>query len=105
MPTHNIPNRLVDLISYQSESIVSKTLIDKKTGTVTLFAFDKGQGLSEHTAPFDVMVHVFDGNAEIIIAGQPHTVKQGEIIVMPANIPHAVRAIERFKMMLIMIRS
>lgn len=105
MPTQDTPNRLVNLVAYQTESIVSKTLIDKKTGTVTLFAFDKGQGLSEHTAPFDAMVYVFDGTAEIIIAGQAHTVKQGEMIVMPAHVPHAVRAIENFKMMLIMIRS
>ena len=105
MTQKNIPNRLVDLIAYQEGSVVSKTLIEKKTGTVSLFAFDKSQGLSEHTAPFDAMVYVFDGVAEITIAGDSTTVKQGEMLVMPANVPHAVRAIEQFKMMLTMIRS
>lgn len=98
------PNCLVDLVTYQDGSVVSKTLIDKKTGTVSLFAFDKGQGLSEHAAPFDAMVNVIDGIAEITIAGDTVPVKQGEMLIMPANIPHAVRAIERFKMMLTLIR-
>ena len=96
---------LIDLVAYQDGSVVSKTLLEKKTGTVTLFAFDKGQGLSEHTAPFDALVCVLDGVVEISIAGTPVTVKQGEMLVMPANEPHALRAIERFKMMLTMIRS
>jgi quercetin dioxygenase-like cupin family protein len=96
---------LVNLVAYQEGSVVSKTLIEKKTGTVTLFAFDKGQGLSEHTAPFDALVCVLDGAAEIAISGNPVTVRQGEMLVMPANEPHALRAIEQFKMMLIMIRS
>jgi len=98
-------SKLVDLVAYQDGSVVSKTLLEKKTGTVTLFAFDKGQGLSEHTAPFDALVCVLDGVVEISIAGTPVTVKQGEMLVMPANEPHALRAIERFKMMLTMIRS
>jgi quercetin dioxygenase-like cupin family protein len=97
--------RLVDMIQYQSGAVVSRTILDKKMGTVTLFAFDQGQGLSEHTAPFDAMVHVIDGEAEIAIEGQPHGVKAGEMILMPANHPHAVRAIQRFKMLLVMIRS
>jgi len=96
---------LVDLVSYQAGSVVSKTLIEKKTGTVTLFAFDKGEGLSEHTAPFDAMVLVLDGMAEISIAGNPVKVRQGEMIIMPGNKPHALRAVEQFKMMLTMIRS
>ena len=96
---------LVDLVAYQKASVVSKTLIEKKAGTVTLFAFAKGQGLSEHTAPYDAMVCVLDGAVEITIAGNPVTVGQGEMIVMPANKPHALKAVERFKMMLTMIRS
>jgi quercetin dioxygenase-like cupin family protein len=84
---------------------VSRTLIDKKTGTVTLFAFDKQQGLSEHTAPYDALVQIIDGEAEVTISGKKHQLKQGEMIIMPANKPHALKAIERFKMMLVMIRS
>ena len=96
---------LVDLVEYQSGSVVSKTLIEKETGTVTLFAFDRGQGLSEHTAPFDAMVCVLDGAADISISGKPHKVRQGEMLIMPANEPHALQANENFKMMLVMIRS
>ena len=96
---------LVDLVAYQDGTVVSKTLLQKKTGTVTLFAFAQGQGLSEHTAPFDAMVCVLDGVAEIVIDGNPVTVRQGEMLVMPANTPHALKAVERFKMMLTMIRS
>lgn len=105
MDSTNNAGKLVDLVSYQEQSIVSKTLIDKKTGTVTLFAFDQGQGLSEHTAPFDAMVCVLDGEAEIRISGDPVVVKQDEMIIMPANEPHALQATTRFKMMLIMIKS
>lgn len=105
MDQKDIARRLVDLVAYQESSVVSKTLIEKETGTVTLFAFDKGQGLSEHTAPFDAMVCVLDGAAEIVITGKPITVSQGEMLVMPANEPHALKAVERFKMMLTMIRS
>ncbi len=97
-------NRLVDLIDYQQKSVVSRTLIDKKTGTVTLFAFDEGQGLSEHTAPFDAMVYLLDGEAEIVISGNPLRLKQGEMTIMPANQPHALKAVHKFKMLLTMIR-
>jgi quercetin dioxygenase-like cupin family protein len=85
--------------------VVNRTLIDKKVGTVTIFAFDEGQGLSEHTAPFDAMAQILDGEAEIRISGKPFHLKTGEMIVMPANQPHSLRAITAFKMMLIMIRS
>ncbi len=105
MDQEHIAQNLVELVAYQEELVVSKTLLQKETGTVTLFAFDKGQGLSEHTAPFDAMVCVLDGVAEIAIAGNPIVVKQGEMLVMPANQPHALQAVERFKMMLTMIRS
>ncbi|PKN02025.1 MAG: cupin domain-containing protein [Elusimicrobia bacterium HGW-Elusimicrobia-1] len=105
MTTQPVAPRLADLVEYQSNAVVSKTLIEKKTGTVTLFAFDKGQGLSEHTAPFDAMVCVLDGAVEITISGKPITVKQGEMIIMPANESHALKGVERFKMMLTMIRS
>ncbi len=97
-------SRLIDLAEYQKGSIVSRTIIDKKTGTVTLFSFDEGQGLSEHTAPFDALVCVLDGEAEITIAGKPLRVKAGEMTIMPANRPHALKAVKRFKMLLVMIR-
>ncbi len=97
--------KLEELVSYQEGSVVSRTLIDKETGTVTLFAFDEGEGLSEHTAPYDALVYVYDGEAEITISGEPHTVRKGETIIMPANDPHALRATTPFKMMLVMIRS
>jgi quercetin dioxygenase-like cupin family protein len=93
------------LIDYQSESIVSRLLLKEAGGSVTLFAFDAGQELSEHTTPHDAMVEVVDGKAEIKIDGKPHVVSEGESIVLPANVPHAVRAPERFKMVLTMIRS
>ncbi len=94
-----------DLVAYQEGSVVSRTLIDKPTGTVTLFAFDAGQGLSEHTAPFDAMVTIVDGEAEVSIGGKPHLVKHGEMIIMPANVPHALRAHQRFKMLLVLVRQ
>jgi len=97
--------RLAELVDYQDGSVVSREIISKKTGTVTLFAFDQGQGLSEHTAPFDALVYVFDGEAEIVISGKPLRVKQGETVIMPANQPHALKAIKRFKMILTMIRA
>jgi quercetin dioxygenase-like cupin family protein len=97
--------KLLDLTDYQAGSIVSRTIIDKKTGTVTLFAFDQGQGLSEHTAPFDALVCLLDGEAEITISGRPFRLKAGEMLIMPANEPHALKAVQRFKMMLTMIRS
>jgi quercetin dioxygenase-like cupin family protein len=99
------PCNLSELVGYQKDAVVSKTIIEKKTGTVTLFAFDQGQGLSEHTAPFDAMVQVMDGEVEIRIAGQPHQVTTGQIIIMPANEPHALKAVTPFKMLLTMIRS
>jgi quercetin dioxygenase-like cupin family protein len=97
--------RLTDLADYQEGSIVSRTIIDKKTGTVSFFAFDEGQGLSEHTAPFDVLVYLLDGEAEVIISGKPFRLKGGEMLIMPAKDPHALKAIKRFKMILTMIRS
>ena len=97
--------KLLDLTDYQAGSIVSRTIIDKKTGTVTLFAFDQAQGLSEHTAPFDALVCLLDGEAEITISGRPFRLKAGEMLIMPANEPHALKAVQRFKMMLTMIRS
>ena len=96
---------LVDAVDYQEGAVVSKTVIDKKSGTVTLFAFAQGQGLSEHTAPFDALIQVLDGEAEVRIAGVPYRLRSGEMIVMPANEPHALKGVQRFKMMLTMIRS
>lgn len=92
-------------VDYSENGIVSKRVLEKKTGNVSLFAFDKGQSLSEHTAPFDAMVQVVEGTAQIIINKQPFTVSIGETIIMPANIPHAVYAIDRFKMVLTMIKE
>jgi quercetin dioxygenase-like cupin family protein len=96
---------LADLIAYQEGSVVSRTIIDKKAGTVTLFAFDEDEGLSEHTAPYDALVYIIDGEADIIISGKPVRVKQGEMTIMPANAPHALKAVTRFKMLLVMVRS
>src|SRR3989338_3328251 len=93
------------LLDYQSDAIVSREIIKKETGTVTLFAFDRGQGLSEHVAPFDALVYIVDGAAEIIISGRPNKVKAGEIIIMPAHKPHALKAIKKFKMLLVMIKA
>jgi quercetin dioxygenase-like cupin family protein len=98
-------NRLADLVAYQKGSVVSRTVIDKKVGTVTLFSFDEGQGLSEHTAPFDALVYLLDGEAEISISGKPLHLREGEMTVMPADQPHALKAMGRFKMLLVMIRS
>ena len=95
----------VALVDYQDGSVVSREVVRGKTGTVTVFAFDRGQGLSEHTAPFDALVHVIDGEARITIEGHPYLLKRGEMIVMPAGRPHALFADEPFKMMLVMIRS
>ena len=97
--------KLVDLVSYQVGSVVSRTIIDKGIGTITLFAFGEGQGLSEHTAPFDAVVYLLDGEAEITISGKPLYLKKGEMVIMPANKPHALRAVKKFKMMLVMIRA
>jgi len=98
-------DELINLVGYQDGAVVSKEIIKKATGTVTLFAFDKGQGLSEHTAPFDALVYILDGKSEITISGKSSDIKSGEIIIMPANKPHALKAIERFKMMLVMIKA
>lgn len=101
-----IPIEIEGLIEYQENAVVSMEIIKKDLGTVTIFAFDKGQGLSEHSAPFDAMVQIVDGEAEITIAGEPHIVSKGEIIIMPANIPHALQAINGpYKMILTMIKS
>ena len=96
---------LAGLVNFQKGSVVSRTLIDKKAGTVTLFAFDEDEGLSEHTAPYDALVYVYDGKASITISGESYQVEEGETIIMPANEPHALRAITPFKMMLVMIRE
>ncbi len=97
--------KTADLIEYQSGSVVSREIIRKETGTVTIFAFDKGEGLSEHTAPFDAMVQIIDGKAEITISGNKNVLEAGEMIIMPANEPHALKALEKYKMVLTMIRS
>ncbi|HYU47513.1 MAG TPA: cupin domain-containing protein [Terriglobales bacterium] len=97
--------KAADLINYQDGSVVSREIVKKPTGTVTVFAFDEGQGLSEHTAPFDALVQVLEGEAEITIAGKPHRMQGGEMILMPANQPHALKALKRYKMILTMIRS
>jgi len=94
-----------DMVGYQAGSVVSRTLIDKTAGTVTLFSFAAGQGLSEHSAPFDALVYVFDGEVEVKISGRPFNLTAGDMIIMPANKPHALKAIKQFKMMLIMIKS
>jgi quercetin dioxygenase-like cupin family protein len=99
------PSDLASLIGYQEGSVVSRTLIDKDTGTVTLFAFDSEQGLSEHTAPYDAMVYVIDGTVEVTITGKPIVLRPGEMTIMPANQPHALAAKTRFKMLLTMIKS
>ena len=99
------PDPLVDMVSYQKDAVVSKAILKNKTGTVTLFAFDQGQGLSEHTAPFDALVQVLDGEVEIKISGKPFQLKQGEMIIMPADEPHSLTAVKEFKMLLTMIRS
>ena len=94
-----------NLIEYQEGSVVSREIIKKDTGTVTIFAFGKGEGLSEHTAPFDAMVQIIDGQAEITISGKKNLLEKGEMIIMPANEPHALKALEKYKMILTMIRS
>jgi quercetin dioxygenase-like cupin family protein len=97
--------RLADMVEYAENSIVSKTILDKPAGTLTLFAFDRGQKLSEHTAPFDAVVQIVDGAAQLTISGEDVSVSAGEIIIMPGNVPHAVAAEEKFKMLLTMIRA
>jgi quercetin dioxygenase-like cupin family protein len=97
--------RAAEFVNYQDAAVVSREIIKKPTGNVTLFAFDLGEGLSEHTAPFDALVQVLEGEAEITVAGKAHRVRGGEMILLPAGQPHALKAIQRFKMMLTMIRS
>lgn len=97
--------KIADLIDYQDGAVVSNEIIKKETGTVTIFAFDQGEGLSEHTAPFDAMVQIIDGEAEITIGGEKNLLKVGDMIIMPADIPHALHAVKRYKMILTMIRS
>jgi quercetin dioxygenase-like cupin family protein len=97
--------KLVDVLEYQEGSVVSRTIIDKKAGTITMFAFDKNQGLSEHKAPYDALIHALEGESEITISGKKHSVKAGETIILPAHEPHAVKATTRFKMLLTMIRA
>ena len=96
---------LDSMLDFQEGSVVSRAIINKEVGTVTLFSFDKDEGLSEHTAPFDALVYVFNGEAEITISGERFVLKKGQMIIMPANEPHALKAIEKFKMMLVMIKS
>ncbi len=96
---------LADLAQYQAGAVVSREILRKRTGTVTVFAFDKGEELSEHTAPFDALVFCLDGEADIMISGRTHALKTGEMIIMPAHEPHALKAVKKFKMALIMIRS
>ena len=96
---------LGNLIAYQEDSVVSKTIINKDTGNVTLFAFSQGQGLSEHTAQFDALIYILDGESEITISGRPIEAKEGEMVIMPANKPHSLAAIKKFKMLLVMIKS
>ena len=108
MSDNNIKKSILNLdsmLEYQEGSVVSRAIINKDVGTVTLFSFDKDEGLSEHSAPFDALVYVFDGEAEIKISGDPFIVRKGQMIIMPANEPHALKALQKFKMMLIMIKS
>ena len=97
--------KVIDLVSYNQDSIVSRTIIDKPVGNCTLFAFAEGQGLSEHTAPFDALVYLLDGEAEVTISAKTLHLKEGDMVIMPANEPHALKAIKKFKMMLVMIKS
>lgn len=102
---HSVIHSLKESISYVPAGIVSRQVVTRKTGNVTLFAFDQGQKLSEHSAPFDALVQIIDGKAEIIIDKKPYTLTEGQFIIMPANIPHAVNALSKFKMMLVMIKE
>ncbi|MBU4254632.1 MAG: cupin domain-containing protein [Acidobacteria bacterium] len=105
MTSEPMKKKMAAIADYQTDAVVSKTLLEKKTGTVTVFAFDQGQGLSEHTAPFDAMVQILDGEGEIRISGKPYILTQGEMIIMPAGQPHSLFATKPFKMLLIMIRQ
>ena len=108
MPDAALPEGVASLSSlaaYQPGSVVSRTLVKKEKGTVTLFAFDAGQGLSEHTAPFDALVQVLEGRASVVLGGKAHAMGAGEVLLMPANVAHSLVAVERFKMLLTMIRA
>lgn len=102
---HSQTLSLAGLVDYQDGSVVSRVVLKGGTGSVTLFAFDRGQALSEHTTPFDALVEVIEGQVEITIAGEAHTLEAGQIILMPADVPHAVKAVQRFKMLLTMLRA
>lgn len=104
MRSIDTPVQLADLVQYQDGSVVSQTLLQEKSGTVTVFAFDAGEGLSEHTAPYDVLLYLLEGQATISVSGVDHALRPGQLIQLPAKAPHAVRSDERFKMLLIMIR-
>lgn len=97
--------KLKDLIGYEPGSVVSRTIVDKKAGTITLFAFDEGEGLSEHTAPFDALVYLLEGEGEVFLSGEPFLLGEGEMIIMPSREPHALRAKKRMKMLLVMIKE
>ena len=105
MDLSKAPQELAELITAQPGAVVSRVLVNKPAGTVTLFAFDAGEGLSEHTAPFDALVHVLEGQAGVLIASDDHEVKAGQVLLLPAGIPHALRAHTSFKMLLTMIRA
>lgn len=105
MESETLSINLNELLKYQSGAVVSKVLLKKSSGNITLFAFDKGEGLSEHTAPFDAFVQITDGEAEITISGKPYLLHGGEAIVMPAGQPHSLKAVAAFKMILVMIKS
>jgi len=96
---------LTEIANYQSSAVVSREIMKKSSGTVTLFAFDQGQGLSEHTAPFDALVCVLEGEAEVTVSSQPHTVSAGQMVIMPANKPHVLQAKKRFKMLLTLLKG
>lgn len=96
---------LVEMVNYQDDAVVSRQITKEDAGNVTLFTFDQGQGLSEHTAPYDALAHILEGEAEITISGKPFSLKSGDAIIMPANEPHALKAIQKFKMLLTMIRA
>jgi quercetin dioxygenase-like cupin family protein len=99
------PTSLIDLADYQEGAVVSRTIIDRKAGSITFFAFDESQGLSEHTVPYDATVEIVDGEADITISGRTYRVKKGEMVIMPSNQPHALKAVKKFKMLLTLIRS
>jgi quercetin dioxygenase-like cupin family protein len=103
-PSLTQSTKMADLVTYQEGSVVSRTIVNKKSGNATLFAFDQGEGLSEHRAPFDALVYVLDGEAEVTVAGKSFALKEGEMVLMPADRPHALKATRRFKMLLVMIR-